>query len=174
MCSLLLDITASRPFLWTESGNTQFLKNEFTLVLSIHIPHHRVLPYLFPFLICISLLYSKNTISKQYQYITHLPYPKTVSKLTPIPLPITNPKSSFSFIALFVLTISLKSVKVTWINFFFYVTMLSIWYILSTSWFSLYSFNFGDSFFPPSLFILCISQTFTYLKSYNYIKKVYS
>lgn len=113
MCSLLPDITASRPFLWTESGNTQFLKNEFTLVLSIHIPHHRVLPYLFPFLICISLLYNKNTISKQYQYITHLPYPKTVSKLTPIPLPITNPKSSFSFIALFVLTISLKSVKVT-------------------------------------------------------------
>lgn len=113
MCSLLLDITASRPFLWPESGNTQFLRNEFTLVLPIHIPHHRVLPYRFPFLICISLLYSKNTISKQYQYVTHLPYPKTVSNLTPIPLPITNPKSSFSFIVLFVLTMYLKSIKVT-------------------------------------------------------------
>lgn len=172
MCSLLLDITASRPFLWTIRKYPVFKKWVHTCISNSHsTPQGSSLSFPIPYLYLPSL--SKNTFSKQYQYITHLPYPKTVSKLTPIPLPITNPKSSFSFIVLFVLTIYLQSVKVTWIFF-------SMW--LCYYQFDIYSAPVGSAYSHSILGIHCFPIPFHFVRKSNiYIpeklqlyKKVYS
>ena len=71
---LLLGIIASRPLLWTESGNNQFLKNEFIPIPPIHIHYHNTVLYLSSFNMCISLLQGKS-IAYQHQCIIHMPCP---------------------------------------------------------------------------------------------------
>lgn len=64
------------------------------LLPSISFQHHRILPFLSQFHICISLLPSENPCTPQYQYIYLFPQSYNAYKIvfrsaTPVPLPTT-------------------------------------------------------------------------------------